>query len=193
MKTGNKWVRRAVVAVCGVALAAGWQVYGRLIVPLKGQAMEAHRDAADVKGRIVGAQKTIAEIRALEQDAGGANGGLQSLEGDIPSGSPLVWLPARMEKHFGNMGLPGAVIRLNTKLEESELPGFERTYWIVQLPVGSSPGEFRKACLAVTEIERADSSVRVLDAEIRNDANDSSRRLMVMNVSVLARKVDALR
>lgn len=183
----NQWIRFRVLAVCGLGLAAGWQVYTRSIVPLKAQAAEARRATSDLKVRIEGAHRTIAEIRALEQGAGDARGGLESPEGDIPSGSALVWFPSRMEKHFSKMGFPGVVTRLNTTLLDPELHAFERTYWIVQLPVESSPAEFRKACLAITDIEPGDPSIRVLDAEIRNDANEPSRRVMVMNVSVLAR------
>ena len=193
METGNKWMRRGVVAVCGVALAAGWQVYGRLIVPLTEQATEARRAVLDLKGRIAGAQETIGEIHALEQAASGARGRLPSLQGEVPPGSPLVWFPARIGKHFRSMDIPSAVTRLNTTLDEPELPGFERTYWAVELPLGKGSSEIRKACLAVAEIEPLDPSIRVLDVEIRNDANDPTRRLLVMNVAVLSRKVAAAR
>lgn len=188
METGNKWMRRGAVTVCGLALAAGWQVYGRLIVPLKEQATEARRDVSDLKGRIEGARKTIAEIRALEQAANVTRRELQSLEGNIPRGSPLVWFPGQMEKHFRSMGLSGAVTRLNTAIDEPGQPDFERTYWAVELPVGVSSGDVRKACFAVAEIERVDPSIRVLDMEIRNDANDPTRHLLVMNVAILSRK-----
>lgn len=193
METGKQWMRRGVVAVCGLALAAGWQVYGRLIAPLKELATEARRDVTDLRGRIDGAQKTIAEIQLLEQSASGARGELQSFQADIPPGSPLVWFPPRMEKHFGRMGLSRAVTRLNTALDEPGLPDFERTYWAVELPVGNSSGEFRRACLAIAEIEPVDPSIRVLDVEIRRDANDPTRHLMVMNVAILARKADTAR
>ena len=190
MEARTKWMRRGGVAVCGIALAAGWQVYGSWIAPLREMATEARRDVTDLRGRIDGAKKTIAEIRALEQSASGASGALQSLQGDIPPGSPLVWFPTRMEKYFGRMGLSGAVTRLNTALDEPGLPDFEQTYWAVELPVGNSSGEFRAACLAIAEIE---PSIRVLDVEIRHDVNDPARRLLVMNVAILARKAEAPR
>lgn len=190
MDTRKKWMRRGGVAVCGLALAAGWQVYGFVTGPLSELATEARRDVADLRGRIAGAQKTIAEIQALEHGTSGALGGVQPVQCEIPPASPLVWFPPRMEKHFGRMGLDGAVTRLNTALDEPGLPDFEQTYWVVELPVANSSGEFRAACLAIAEIE---PSIRVLDVELRNDANNPTRHLLVMNVAVLARKAVAPR
>lgn len=193
MEPGEKWMRRGAVLACGLALLAGWQVYGRMITPLGKKAVESQREITLLKQRIEGAQKTISETWALEQGTSKASGELHLILSNIPQGSPMVWFPERMKTHFGIAGLAGAVTRLNTALDEPDLPDFERTYWAVELPVEKSSKGFRASCLAVTEIEKRDPSIRVLDVEIRKDANNPTRNLMVMNVSILSRKVEVAR
>jgi hypothetical protein len=190
-KPDRKWMRAGSVAICALALAAAWECHGRLIAPLRKLEAAAVADAGDMRERIGRAQKTIVETRTLEQDPAGARSQLRSLLGNRPSGSALVWFPARIEKHFGRLNGEGVVARFNSVLEQPELPDFERSHWAVEMPVGDTAAAFRDVCAAIADFESADPALRVLDVVIQPVPNDPMQRRLVMNLSFLCRKLES--
>ncbi len=186
---GKNATRLRWLAVGAFGLAAGWTFYSRSSAPLGSPEAEARRAALHTQ--IADARTTIRDVQALEAKLTRERSELASLHAGVPASSALVWFPERMKRHFERSGVAEAVTRLNTTIEEPELPDFERIYWAVELPVGNSSAEVREMCLAIAELEPLDPSIRVLDTEIRPDANDPTRRLLVMNVAVLSRKVAA--
>lgn len=193
MEPWQKDARFRWLAAGGLALAAGWAFYAQSIAPLRQREPEARRSIATLKKQIADALSSIGEVRALEAQVSRERSELHSLHRDLPSGSAVVWFPERVRKHFASLGVAGAVARLNTVLDEREPPGFERTYWAVEMPVGSSSREIRAACAAIAGIEPLDPSVWMLDVAIRPDAGDPTRSLAVINVAVLSPKAGGSR
>ena len=180
--------------VLGVlTLAAGWAFHARWIAPLKEKEQAHRRAAAGLTERISEAQKAIGEVRALEVQNDAERQEIQALFAGHPSDSAVVWFPERMKQHFERAGLGGAVTRLNTTRDEAGLPGFERSYWAVELPVGAATPKVIEACMSVAEMEPLDPAIRVLDVAIRPESGDPSRRQVVMNVALLSRKAGGVR
>ncbi len=176
-----------------VTLAAGWAFHAQWIAPLQ-EKKSAHRlAAAGLKERIAEAQRVIGEVRALEVQKDAERHEIQALFASHPSDAAVIWFPERMKQHFERAGLAGAVTRLNTTRDEAGLPGFERSYWAVEVPVGGADGKALDACLSVAEIEPLDPFIRVLDVALRPESGDPTRRHVVMNVALLARKAGVIR
>ena len=175
----QRWTRRFIIT--GVTLAAGAMFYEQSA----NHAVE--RQNAALKARIADARRVITEIQEEEARLKLDRAKLDELHKDSPPMPALVWFPGRVKQHFDRFG-SGAVARLNTARDEPALPGFERSYWAVEMPVGTSPTEVREICLAISELERLNASVRVVDVAIRPDTDNPDARLMVVNLAVLAPK-----
>ncbi len=186
MRTPMKKMLLGWLAVGGLALAAGRVFYGQTIHPIREQEVAAQHCVAELQSRVADARRVIGEVRAMNAQRGREQKEILSLLADLPASPTLVWFPKRMTQYFAGTGGLEVVTRLNTTLDDPALPGFERTCFAVEMRAGTTPAETREICLAIAELEPRDPSVRVLDVAIRPDADDSSRRVVVVNVAVLA-------
>lgn len=185
-------ILRGLFAAAGVA-ALAWWTCGRLVAPfLERERVDLDAIAA-LEERIEGARGTIKEIQMLEKATGLERNELHLLQGHLPSSSAHVWFPKRVKEHFGRFGVAGAVARQNTAREEKGLPGFERSYWAVELPTGSSAKDIRAACLAIAEFEPLEPSLRVLDVAIHPSSEVPDQRVVVFNIAVLSPTAGAAR
>ena len=176
-----------------LTLAAGWAWHAQWVAPLQEKESAHRRAAAGLKERIGEAQRVIGEVRALEVRKDSERHETQALFASQPNDSAVVWFPERMKQHFERAGLGGAVTRLNTILDEAGLPGFERSYWAVEVPIGAATQKVLEACLSVAEIEPLDPSIRVLDVAIHPESGDPTRGHVVVNVALLSRKAGVIR
>ncbi len=162
-------------------------MYSLSIVPLQRRATEFQHTAADLRGRIASARRTIQEAKAQEHAVASARAELQRFQRDLPTGSAMAWFPSRMKRHFDNLGIPDSATRLNTALNEPDLPDYERSYWAVDLPIQGNAAGISNLLIAVAALEEAESLVKVIDLAIRQD-DDSGRRTAVINVTTLVRR-----
>lgn len=176
------------LAVGALSLAAGRVFYVQSIAPLRQREAVALREVAELRQRVDGARETIKETIAQERATGKALGEVDRLRGDVPAGSAMLWLPELVRIHFARSGFAVTVVRLNTVVEEPELPDYSRGYWSVGLPVDEDPKKVTELLLAVAEIEPLNTFVRVLDFAIRADPEDPVRRVGLLNVAALIRK-----
>jgi hypothetical protein len=177
-------MRLAVVG--GAILGIAWATYSVSIAPLQRSERELLGTLTDRRERIDAARKTIEEIKQQEQATAGARAELQRLHRDLPAGSVMSWFPSRMKQHFDRLGISDSVTRLNNALDEPEMPGYQRTYWAVDLPIQGAARDISSLLIAVAELEKAEPIVKVIDLAIRQD--DDSHRIAVINVTALVRK-----
>lgn len=180
----------AAVIVGGLLLAAGREFYQRSILPLRQQEAKLRNDLPDLRGRIIGARQTVAEIWKQEKEAEGKRIELKrlkrgSLEGEEP---PMVAVPASMREHFTRAGLVVSVVRLNTTQDEPELPGCQRVFWSVALPIDGTGHDVAALLQAVADLDQQGSFVRVLDFAIRPDPENAGGRVGLLNVTALIGK-----
>ena len=173
-----------------VSAAAGlaWWGHGRYLVPLAERGRDLGQQLEQEQERTWAARKALRTIAALEAQTDGARAELERLKEGFPPGAALVWFPERVRKHFRESGFEAVSIQPNTTADVPELPGFERSYWAVELPIPGGAKEVRAALVGLARLETADPFLRILDTAIRPDAQDSSRQFAVANVVILAPK-----
>lgn len=171
-----------------LTLASGWAFHVRWIAPLQEKESTHRSAAAGLRERIGEAQKAIAEVRVLDTRRDAERHEIKALFASHPNDAAVVWFPERMKQHFTRAGFAGAVTRMNTTRAEAGLPGFERSFWAVEVPVGASSQKALEACLAVAEIEPLDPAIRVLDVTVHPPTGATAERHVVMNLALLSRK-----
>lgn len=179
-KLRSSFMRRTLLG--GALLSLAWVTYRLSISPLERRAQELHSECTDVRERIASTRRAIQEIKRQEQAAAGSRGELRRLHHDLPTGSVIVWFPTRMKQYFDRFDLTDSATRLNTAVPEPEIPGFQRTYWSVDLPLASQ--KLSELLIAIENLEDAEPIVKILDLAIRQD-NESGQRTMVINVAAL--------
>ena len=180
--------RRATAACCVVALAAGLGFYWISIAPLTQQETEARRIVSDLRGRIESARITIDQVRAAEQNAGSSQGELERLQGDLPAGLTIISAPTLVREHFARFGIAVSVVRLNTTQNEPDIPGYQRGFWSVALPIDAASRNIVPMLRGVADLDQQNSSVRILDFAIRPDPVTPGGRVGVLNLAGLIPK-----
>lgn len=172
------------VAIAGVT----WWACGRLIAPSLEREKDVQGAIADLREKLAGARNTIHEARILETEAAAVRWQIDRLEQEIPAGSAMIWLPEMVKKHFAGFGLNVGIVRMNTVRDEPDLPGYQRGYWSVGVPIEEANHHAAGALLAVAEFEQQHPFVRVLEFAIRRDPENPAGRIAVLNVAALIRK-----
>jgi hypothetical protein len=172
----------------GAAAGLAWWGHGKWITPLAEREWSMRQQLESTRAQVAAARKTLRTIAALEAQTDDARAELERLKQGLPEGSALVWFPERMRKHFRDAGFDAVSIQPNTKADVPELPGFERSYWAVELPIVGGAKQIRAALVGLAQLETAEPFLRILDAAIRRDAQDSARQVAVANVVILAPK-----
>lgn len=187
-ESGNIWMRLCGVAAWVLALAVGWKYHDESMAPLRQREKEVQREIADLKGRIEGAQKVVAESAAREKDGARLKDELERLQKDYPEGSAMVWLPGLVKEHFDRAGITGLLSRLSTTQPEPDLPGHERGFWSMALKIDASGQRLATLLNAATDLDQRNSFVRVVDFSIRTDPENPSGRVGWFNVEALFRR-----
>ena len=178
------WSRRSqfgmrCLAIASLAIAAGGVFYERGIK--RGSA----RETADLHGRIVEAQRLIAEVDTLDiRQHLSASEGIP-LSANLPSGSAQVWLPELVKKHFTNAGLDVSIVRLNSLLDIPETRNFQRGYWSVGVAVEENGKNIPDLLTAVAQFERQNTFIKVLDFSVAQDPENPGKRIAGVNLTTL--------
>ena len=185
---GGKWARYFAVLGSVTALAAGWKYESASLDMLRNREAAALREIADLSGRIEKAEEVLASGRDEQGEADRIESELKRLQGELPTGSAMVSLPAMVKGHFESRGVPVQVIRLNTTREEPEIPGYERDFWSVAIPIEEAGRNMTKFLRAVADLDRENPFLRILELAVRPDPVNPGRRLATLNVTTLVQK-----
>ena len=188
MEARKKWARNGALLAGAMVLLAAWDYQAALLAPLRVQETQALREAADLGERIGKAQKLIAEVRPKEAAAAPIRKELDRLQRDIPAGAAMVALPALVKEHFGRSGIPVRLIRLNTTRNEPGIPGYERSFWSLALPIDEAGRNITPLLLAAAELDREHPFLKVLDFAIGPDPENPSGRIASLNLTTLMQK-----
>lgn len=181
------WSRRSQIgirclAIGSLVLAAGGVFYEQ------GNKRGSSRETADLHGRIVDAQRLIAEVDTLDIRQHVPGNSVALLSVDLPRGSAQVWLPELVKTHFTNAGLDVSIIRLNSLLDIPESRNFQRGYWSVGVPVAEDGKNIPDLLTAVAQFERQNKFVKVLDFSVAPDPENPGKRIAGVNLTTLVVK-----
>lgn len=188
MEDWKNSVRLRWLTAGGVAVVAGWTFYAQSIAPLRQREKEARHSIAALKVQLADARGSVAAVRELETQVSRERGEMNSLLKDLPAGSAMVWMPELVKAHFGSFGIAVEVVRLNTAVEEPGLPGYQRVYWSVALPVGEAARNVTGMLLAVAELEQQNSFLKVLDFSVQPNPENPRLRIGAVNIAALVRR-----
>lgn len=172
----------------GAVLGVAWWFHSHWLVPLQQREVGCLKALADVRQRLNDAKVQIQEIGNQEQAAAGTRSLLNSLQAGIPKQATAVWLPVRLKTHLRSAGIAEAGIRLNSTTPEPGVPGYERSYWHLNLPRQEGMRTMAGALLAVAEIERQEPFVRILDVSFSADPEEPHWSAGGFNVTALVPK-----
>ena len=171
-------------------LVAGviWWACGPLVHPYLARAKDDRNTIASLREQIAGAHAASQEIRTLAIDATAFRAQIDRLEEEIPGPSVRVSLPEQVKQHFARFGLRVSVVRMNSVREDYDLPGYDRGYWSVSLPIAEARDKAAASLLAVAEFEQQHPFVRILDFAIQPDPEDPAGRVGSLSLATLIRK-----
>jgi hypothetical protein len=176
------WLFRSAVVILAALLLNHYT-----LGPRRRQVNELTRQTQELRQSIAAARATVQTVKAQEQAASAVRFALRQRRQTLPSGEIIAWFPTRMKDHFAQMGIANAVTRLNTEFAEPNMPGFQRTYWAVDLPLPGSRSDMSRLLIAVAALEETDSIAKIMDLAIRTE-DSTGHRTAIMNVSALTEK-----
>ena len=178
-------LRRTVPAA--ITLSA-WLFFSHSIAPLRSQAKESTRKIGELQEQLDSVSKTLRRIKDAEQQTGEARASLNRRLSEFPHESAMSAIPKDIRKHFSGFGLPPSVIRLNTAQPEPNLPGWQRAYWSVGLPIAKTDSNLTALLLAVAELDRREPFVNVVDFAVQPYPENPGRRVASLNIMALIRQ-----
>jgi len=176
---------RALLPICVTGAAAIGLFYAYGVAAPARRVRELSSALAERNNNIRLARNSIERTRELECECASIRTQLAS-RGDVLA-SPLVLFPEQMTRHFRQFGIENVTTRVNTGLKDPELPGYQRTFWSVAVPLSGSQNEVDRALLAFSDLESANPFLRVHTVTAFADSEVKvlgGRRAMV-TVSVL--------
>jgi len=185
-RSGGRSLTAFLLWTGGALLIAVWLIYTKSVIPLQARKQATQSQVAEVRQTLAAARATMQEVAAQQQEVARVRSALDQLHRDR-RGPAVVWFPERIKAHFQRFGLPQAVTRLNTALDEPELPGYQRIYWAVEVPIPETAKDLKGVLRAVGTMESAEATVRVIDLAIRSEP-EKARQVAVINISVLVRE-----
>jgi hypothetical protein len=150
-----------------------------LLGPLKGRQEMTRASITELGPKITQARGQIRRAQDLETAAPVAAVTVKQLSATIPDGSPVAWFPTLVAEFFKRHGVDKTTTRMNSETKETDLPGFRRLSWGVDLPkVEMIP--FGQA-LAAFENEEPLAEIVGLVVEPNKDDVETQRVFLTIN------------
>jgi hypothetical protein len=173
-----------------VALAGVWLDFRAAIAPVRERERQVRAETASLREQISDVRKTVQEIHGLEIRSASERGELNRSDSEFPAGSPVVWIPGLVKRHFGRFGFAELNTEMKDALDEPEFPEYQRIHWstYVVLPMRDAARQIGALLLAVAELEQTERIVRLVDIAVETDADERGPRTAVITFSTLLRK-----
>ena len=139
-----------------------------LLGPLSAGRETAKREAAELTPKIAAARAQIAKTKGIEDKAPASKLVLDQVQGMIPQGSPIAWVPTALAELFKRQGIEKSSARMSGEPAEKELTGFGRYAWAVEVP----SVEFITFGKALAALENDEPLMEVQTVEIVAGRND---------------------
>jgi hypothetical protein len=176
------------LVACGLVLLVNHGVHKASVIPLRKKEAQLTGSLPDLKKRNQNVQRTIGEIEGMKREAGFVRSEITRLEREVEAGGAVVWLPPLVREHFSRFGISGPASSVKTVRDDPENPGFERSLWHVRVPVDPESRNIPALLRAIADLDQRNSFVRVADFMIREDWNDATQRVAVLNLDILSPK-----
>lgn len=169
----------------GAALGSLWLFSHYAITPRSLHEEDSVRRAGELRQQLDSARGKLRAIKNSEQELGDARSALKKLFGASALTSAMVTFPESVRQHFARFGIPLRVMRLNTIQEMPDVPGYQRVYWSVGLPVAETDQNATGLLIAVAELEEQNCFIKVVDFALQPDVEDPLARTVGINLVTL--------
>jgi len=176
------------VVLCGTALVLAWQFQIWMLHPLNLQHEDFIRQRTELQNNLRSAHEKLVAIKDSEVKVGEARATLNRLLGQHRDTPTMVSFPNEMEAHFSHFGFSSAVVRFVTAREDRDLPGYQRVYWSIGLPIPRTDRNVAGLLLTLSDLEKQDRFIKVIDFALQPDAEDPSLRTASINLMILSEK-----
>ncbi len=154
--------------------------FSMLLGPLAAHQESAEKTMKDLEPQIAAARLQMKQTQAVEARAPVANETLEQIKALIPDGAPVAWFPPRMVEFFKRQGIDKSSTRMNGESLDSDLPGFRKLSWTIDLP----KVEFVPLAIAIAGLENEEPLLEVNSVSIGtgSDAQYQHGSLMVTTI-----------
>ena len=176
------------ILIGGAALGSAGLFFHYAIAPLRLHKKDSVRRVEELRQQLDSAQATLRVSKDPEQELEGERTALNRLFGESALNSAMVSFPESVRQHFARFGIPLRVMRLNTIQEMPDLPGYQRVYWSVALPVAETDRKITGLLIAVAELEKQNRFTKVIDFALLPDVEEPRARTVGINLVTLLPK-----
>lgn len=162
-------IQKLVVSVIGFVILV-YVYFGFFLGPLNRSQAKMKATIKDLQEKVGTSEETMTNVANLERQAGAATKRYAALTNFSPEGAPIAWFPPRMKLFFANQQIDKATARLenNISYKESELSGWSRYNWTIDLP----QTDFAALGYAVAELENSEPLLSIQHINIHSMLDD---------------------
>lgn len=187
MTPARAFILRAALAGVGLLIATAFS-YRYWIRPLEVRHAETVAKIEEVRERFRANEREVTRIHERQKEGPAIRSALASLHDNLPADPVVVWLPSRVRTMLGRFGVAGVDVRLNRAVPERLLPEFERTTWLVSVPMQPKARKLTDILLAVAQIEQQDNFVQIDGLSLRVDSEEPGGTTGYLNLTAFLPK-----
>lgn len=166
---------------CLLLLGMIYCYFSLLLFPLQRSQAMMRKSISALEPEMRKAQSQIKRTQEIQRTAPEKTAVLAQVDAMIPEGSPIAWFPPKLAESFKRQGLDKVTTKFSSEVAESELPGYRRLVWNVDL----QKVDFAKfgAMLCILENEEPLLEISNLQMEaMRDDAERQHASLTIQNL-----------
>jgi hypothetical protein len=141
---------------------------------------------SDRQTKLSASKSEITKAANLEQQATKATARFAALKALSPEGAPIAWFPPRMKAFFSSQQIDKAFARLesNTAFKESELSGWMKYSWIIDLPAA----DFGALGTAMAELENTEPLLSIAKIKIQTFPDQPEFQQVTLTAATIIQK-----
>jgi hypothetical protein len=173
--------------MAGAVLGSAWLFYRSAIAPLQVQEDELVRKQKELRAELDSTHEILTSLKDSDEKVAEARTVLNRMLGD-KSRNSMVSFPNDMKDYFSRFALSAPTVRFVTAQDEPGLPGYNKLYWAIGVPVPDTDRNLEGLLRATAALEKEDRFLKMTDFALVPDATDPNVRVASINLVVLGKK-----
>jgi len=182
MKLSNEEMKKVFLStMIFVVLVYGYDNF--LLDDLNKSEKGAETTITRLKPDLAKAEDQIHQTTILKEQAPHEGEALEQIKALIPSGEPVAWFPPRMTDFFKRQGIERSSVRPGGVSGFSEIPGFKRMGWTIDLP----KVEYAKLAIAIAGLENEELLLEINGLSLDPKPDSIEFQHATLDVSIIVR------
>lgn len=183
MKFRKEEIQKIVLSVL-LLIGLLYCYFALLLGPLSKREAGKKAAIAALDPQITDARKQLQRTNNLEVKAPAAEEVVAQLKATIPEGAPVAWFPPRIADFLRRQGIDRCTTRLTNEFAESELPGFRRLVWAIEIPKVA----FGSLGIALAGLENEEPLLQVTKISVEASKDDPQYQYAMLTVATLVKQ-----